>query len=167
MNKKTVGVTLIILALIIGVLAWVNAPKTAITKGTLAIVKAKETIKTFTIQDIKTMPSIKFYKQIKSASFASESGNYIGVPLRELLNKADKNLLTKGTQVITRAEDGFVSAFTAEEVTESDNIVVIYSKNGKDIGSIKSGGSGPLRVLVRNDPFGNRSTKYLYQIEVR
>ena len=44
---------------------------------------------------------------------------------------------------------------------------MVYEKDGAPLSSREEGGTGPLRILITDDPFGNRSTKYLAQIEVR
>jgi DMSO/TMAO reductase YedYZ molybdopterin-dependent catalytic subunit len=159
---------LVAMAGLIGALAWLNAPKgAAVTSGDMAVTHNGETLRVYTMEDIMAMPYIEVQKEIVSSSHGNESGLFRGIPLRALLNEVDENLLINAQQIISHAEDAFVSAFSSEEVAESDSIVVVYAKDGQGLGAMGDGGSGPLRLIIQDDPFGNRSTKYLTQIEVK
>jgi hypothetical protein len=45
--------------------------------------------------------------------------------------------------------------------------MIAYLCDGKGLGTLKEGGTGPLRVIVLNDAFGTRCCKYVYKIEVK
>jgi len=169
--KKKRGVTavilvLVILAAVVTVLALLNRPGELPVTGEVSITAGGETLKTYTAEDLRAMPYIEVQKEIVSSSFANDEGLFRGVPLRTLLENAGADL-SSASQVVVRADDGFVSAFPADEVTESDNVFLCYSKNGEPLGSREEGGSGPFRIIVTEDPFGNRCAKYVCEIEVR
>lgn len=172
MDKKKRGALIVagamaLLAAAIAVLAYLNAPKDGIERGTLAVVRGEETIARLTLAQIREMPSVSVEKEIVSSSHEGDAGLFTGVPLRAVLEAAQPGLLEGANQIVARAEDAFVTAYTAKEVQESDAILVAYEKDGAPLGSREDGGTGPLRILITDDPFGNRSTKYLAQIEVR
>ena len=166
-NALVIGCVMILLAAAIAVLAYLNAPKEAAERGTLLIVRGEETLARLTLAQIREMPSVSIEKEIVSASHENDAGLFTGAPLRAILDAVQPGLLEEANQIVARAEDAFVTAYTAKEVRESDSILVVYEKDGAPLGTREEGGTGPLRVLIQDDPFGNRSTKYLSQIEVR
>jgi hypothetical protein len=52
-----------------------------------------------------------------------------------------------------------------EEVREKNNVFLVYADNGKPL-QTKNGGEGTMRVVILNDPFGQRFTNYLVEIEL-
>lgn len=167
MKKQHIIIIIVVLAAMVGILSFVNRPQESIEKGILSITKDGETIKKFNMEDIKSLPKVEERIKFSSSNYAGEDAMYTGVPLRELLNSIDPKLLENATQVITKAEDGFVSSFTAKEVAESDSVIIAYAKNGKSLGTKQNNGEGPYRVVIKTDAFGNRSTKYLNEIELK
>ena len=156
---------LLVLAGAIAVLAAINRPKDLPERGSLAIV-AGENRAELTLDEIKALPYIEAQKEIVSSSFANDEGLFRGVPLRALLESAGADI-SAAKQVVVRSEDGFVAAFPADEVAEEDDIILAYSKNGEGLGSLSDGGTGPLRIIVISDEFGNRCAKYVSEIEVK
>lgn len=170
MKKKQwipVAGVLLVLAAAIGVLARLNAPGPDADAGSIAVFRDGESVRTYTMEEIKALPSITVHKEIVSSSHDNDEGDFTGVPLRALLDGADPALLEEGVSVAVKAADGYVSAYAAEEVAESDNILLAYAKDGTGLGTLEDGGTGPFRIVIQEDEFGNRSTKYVYQIEVR
>lgn len=168
-NKKNIIIVIAVLAILaaaVAVLAYLNRPGELPDTGSVAIKSGGETLAEYTFDDIKAMDYIEVQKEIVSSSFANDEGLFRGVPLRALLASAGADL-ENAAQAVIRSEDGFVAAFPMDEVTESDNIFLAYSKNGEGLGSLDDGGSGPLRIIVTEDPFGNRCAKYVSEIEVK
>ena len=116
--------------------------------------------------EIKELPYVDIQKEIVSASFDNDEGVFRGVPLRALMEDAGIDI-SDAAQIVIRSEDGFVSVCPAEEVRESDSALLVYAKNGEGLGGQEDGGSGPFRVLMTDDEFGNRSAKYVCALEVR
>ncbi len=156
---------LLILAAATLVLALLNRPENLPERGSVAIVSGEER-RELTLAEIKALPYIEAEKEIISSSFEDDEGLFRGVALRALLESAGVDM-SAVKQVIVRSEDGFVAVYPAEEVTEGDDIILAYSKNGEGLGSLADGGTGPLRIIVFSDEFGTRCAKYVSGIEVK
>jgi DMSO/TMAO reductase YedYZ molybdopterin-dependent catalytic subunit len=170
MKRKTqaaivVAVTIVLAAAVVA-LAQMNRPHVAVEPGTIAVTRAGKTLKVFTLAQVKELPSVQAKKTIRSSSHPSETGTFTGVPLRELLDDVDPALLKSASQVVTRATDGYVAALAADEVSTGSNVLLAYAKNGKGLGTSRDGGTGPFRIIILTDPFGNRCTKWVNQIEL-
>lgn len=157
--------TLLILAVLIGVLAWANAPPSG-EGTTITIKKDGIVLKVWTLERISALPYREISKNIQSASQQDESGLYRGVALSLLLEQTGPGLPADGDQIITRAADGYTAAFSVDEVLLDGNIIVAYARDGQPLGDRADGGSGPFRIIIRDDAFGTRGTKFLTIIEV-
>lgn len=165
-NLIIVFAVLLALALAAAVLAYMNRPAELPETGSVSVKSGGAVIAEYTLDDIAAMDSIEVHKKIVSSSFADDEGLFRGVPLRALLSVAGADV-ESSAQVVVRSEDGFVAAFPMDEVLESDNIFLAYSKNGESLGTLQSGGVGPFRIIVTEDSFGNRCAKYVSEIEVK
>ncbi|MBR6311634.1 MAG: molybdopterin-dependent oxidoreductase [Oscillospiraceae bacterium] len=157
-------IVLVVLAAAVSVLAVLNRPGELPESGSVAVTSGGETLRVFTADELKALPYIEAQKEIVSSSFANDEGLFRGVPLRALLAEAGA---PEGAQIVVRSEDGYVTAFPADEVYDSDNIFLAYSKDGEGLGSKDKNGTGPLRIVVTDDEFGTRCAKYVSEIEVR
>lgn len=170
MKKKNIIIVVIVVVVLVGaiaVLAILNAPKGEIESGTLTVVSGGETIGTFSMEELQDMEYVEVEKEIVSSSYQNDEGTFRGVPLRSIISACDENILENATQVVIRSEDAYVTAYSAEDVAESDNIFLAYSKNGESLGNKENGGVGPFRIIVTEDEFGNRCAKYVCEIEVK
>ena len=131
---------------------------------TLTFSRGEQIVRVFTIDEIKDMPAINVEKAIISASHANQYGIFTGVALETILDEADENLLKECKKFITKADDGFASVVSTDEILVGANVLVVYEKDGLGLGDYSSGGDGPLRILIVSDDYGNRSTKYLNEI---
>lgn len=170
--KKSIKILLIVagvLIVAIAVLAYVNAQKTALmgSPGTLTFVSDGNILVKYSVEELKEFDSIDFEKTIESSKEDDESGTFTGIPLEKILDEVDSSWETKYKQFIFRAEDGFTTAVYASDLSERENVFVVYAKNGEDLKDRKSKGKGPLRIIVYNDIFGNRSAYYLTSIELK
>ena len=161
---------IILLVVVIAAAAYLNRQNTedlgGDADGSLTVVREEETVREFSYEEICSMESVSFEKEIVSSNKDGESGLYEGVPLREILSAADPSILTECGSVTARAVDGFVSAYIMSEVVGSDSIVVVHEKDGEPLKKKSEGGNGPLRIVAKDDTYGTRSTMYLTQIEV-
>ena len=164
--KHVCGILLVLL-LALSVLVWQQSHNRSEESDSIGISQSGQVLHTFTMEEIKAFPPVQLEKSIASGKGENEEGLYTGVPLRVLLDSVDENLIKGSKQIISKASDGFESVYTPEEVLEEKNILVVYAKDGEPLGNASNGGTGPFRILVVNDSSGNRSTKYLNEIEVK
>jgi len=157
--------TLLILAVLIVVLTRANAPPPR-EEATLTIIRGGAVLQIWTLEQIKALPDSKLIKNNQSASHQAESGVYSGVALSVLLEQTEPGLLTGAAEIITRAADGYTASFSVDEIMLEGNIIIAYAKDGQPLGQMADGGSGPFRIIIRDDVFGTRETKYLTEIEV-
>ena len=163
-NILIAAAVLVVLAAGALILSLLNRPS-ASEPGEISV-SGGGTEKVYTMAEIKALPYVEVEKEIVSSSFDNDEGVFRGVPLRVLLEDAGQDL-SDAVQVVIRSEDGFVSVCPAEEVISSDSALLVYAKNGEGLGGLDDGGSGPFRVLMTDDEFGNRSAKYVCALEVR
>lgn len=156
-----------VLAVAVVVLAQVNRSDTVVEQGSIAITRGGRTLKVFTMAQVKALPCVRAEKTILSSSHADEHGAFTGVPLRTLLGEISPTLAASATQIVTRAVDGYVSSLSADEVSADDTVLLVYAKDGQSLGTFKNGGTGPFRIVILGDRFGNRCTKWVNEIELR
>lgn len=169
-HKKTYGIiAIILLILAVGILffAYLNRPQGFMQPGRIGINHQGEVIAVLSLEDIQALPKVEHKVTINSASEGKSTDIWAGAALKEVLDLVDPKLLQNAEQVLTRAEDGFASALTAEEIAASDAVLIAYTKNGELLKSKAEGGLGPFRLILAEDPFGNRMTKYLNELEIR
>ncbi len=166
-NALIIAAVVVVLAAVIAVLAILNKPKGEINSGTVTLLHAGETVKVFTSEEIEALPYAEVYKEIVSSSHDDAAGTFRGVWLHDLLDAADPSLRDGARQIVVTSEDAFVAAYTAEDVYDYDDIMLAYRMDGEPLKSKDDGGFGPFRIIILGDEFGNRSAKYVFQIEVR
>jgi hypothetical protein len=158
---------LVFLATAIGVLVQLNKSDVQVQQGSVAITKDSQVLAELTMDDITAMDYIEVEKEIVSSNHANDEGLFRGVPVHQILEQTVQDFASEATQVVIYAQDGYVTAFSMDEITESDNIFLAYSKNGQGLGTLDDGGTGPFRIIIQEDEFGTRSVKYVNQIQLR
>ena len=115
---KHLIVGFIILILIIGITAWIHISHDGQGADgfSLTIAKDGEIIKTFTLQEIKEMPSIEVYASLQSAQHDNAEGEFKGAELITILDQADPSLSEECSTFICAAGDGYSSAVSAKEL---------------------------------------------------
>lgn len=150
---------------LIGITMQLTGPQKE--EGTLTISRDDQVVRVFTVEEIMDMPSVEVEATIVSSDYGKETGTFTGVPMADVLNMADEAILKECKQFITKAEDGYAAMLTIKDVESKDDVLIIYKKDGKFLGSRDEKGTGPLRILIPQDPYGNRSAKYLNEITVK
>lgn len=173
-NRTALWITLalVIMAAIVGVLAYINAPRdvpAADQSGEmLRVVQGESTLKAYTMAQLQALPALSAEKEIVSGSHANDAGVFTGVALHALLkDAAGEDALADVKKIYVYAQDGYMTSYKMSEIANNDNFLLVYSKDGNSLGSMADGGTGPVRLLVVSDEFGTRSTKYTYKIEIK
>lgn len=162
-------IVLVVLIGLIGVFAILNQNNLPMpSKGKDLLIFSEDNTKVeLTIDEIKKLPTIEFEKTISSSKEDDESGLFTGVPLEVLLDEVSPDWEESYTEFLFIGEDSFVSSVFASDVSVEENVILVYEKDGEPLLSRDEGGKGPLRIVVRDDPFGNRSTYLLKTIELK
>jgi len=161
-----VAAVVVALAVAIVVLARLNRSDTVVATGSIAIVRDGATLGTFTVEQVRALRSVDAEKTLHSSSHADEKGVFTGAPLRVVLEEVSPALLDDASQVVVRATDGYVSSLDVDEVAGGDDVLLVYAKDGESLGDADDGGTGPFRIVIVSDPFGNRSAKWVNEIEI-
>lgn len=166
-KKKYIVIGVLLLVIAIVFLACLNRPQDTAEPGTIRITCQGELVKSLTLEELQALPKVEMEKTISSSNSPNETGVFSGVDLVEVLKAADPALIEDCTRVIAKANDGFVASYDKDEILRDGNILVVYAKDNKPLEGADAGGTGPLRIVVISDPFGNRCTKHLSELEVQ
>ena len=163
MNKKIL-IILFGLVLIVGAAALLNRQniegKAASQREAILFIRAGDFETQVDFETILELETAQFDEELRGGGQPAQAVNFTGVRLKDLLEKV--GVETEGkTQVITKAADGYAVALSMEEVLEDDNVYLAYKMNGVDLGKKEDGGTGPYRLIIRQDTFAQRWVKFL------
>jgi hypothetical protein len=171
MNKKFIMIILAILFLIVGVTAYLNSESIA-NKNLAqeeALVTLKENgnkVKTVDMKFVVKQGEVTFNKELDTSDSDPINHSYTGVPLINLLKSVGIKMKDK-KQVIVKAVDGYTVALTVKEVFQKDNVYLVYSSDGNLLKGKKEGGTGPYRIIIKEDQFGQRGCKFVTEVNVK
>ncbi len=172
MDKKILIVILVmlVLMLIIFITFKLNKPSIEVQKQLLdnaeiLIISDNEEV-IINIDNIKSAGEEKFQAILDTSSTKASIHTYNGIQLKELFLNL-KITISKSDIIILSGVDSFAVAYSGEEVLKDDNVYIAYMEDGKYLGTLDNGGTGPYEVIVKEDQFSNRRCKWLTKIEVR
>jgi DMSO/TMAO reductase YedYZ molybdopterin-dependent catalytic subunit len=170
MKKSNIAIlaAVVILVVLVAIISIINrqASEGVGKSGFLLIRAGGADVKEYSVSEIQNLPSVDLEKTITSSKSADESGVYTGVPLEAILDDAAPGWEDHYKEFLLKADDGFVSSVFASDVLKGENVLIVYAKDGEMLKAKEDGGIGPLRAVIAEDPFGNRSTYYLTVIEL-
>lgn len=171
LNNKGIALVIGVLVLVVGLTAYFNADgladkRDAQANALVRIGTEGSEPTTFNMEDVKAVGEESFQAVVRSSARPPSEHTFTGVALQALLVAAGIDL-EAAQQVIIRSVDGFVIALTVDEVRQKENIYLAYAMDGEGLGTREEGGSGPYQVIIREDPFSNRWSKFVTDIEVR
>lgn len=171
-NKKTsvIAAVIIVLAVAMGIFAWLNAgnladKKTSQQDATVKIVQKGKVVQ-IDLKYLKSLKKTDFSANIKKNGAAAVKTDFTGVPLDTVLKAKGFNL-DSAAQVVFSAADGYVTEVSSKEAEDPDNVYLVYERNGKPSGTRADGGTGPVETVVRKDQFSQRFCKYLMEIDIK
>jgi len=169
--NKTIVTSLIILVMIVGVTAYLNRGNIADRQemqdnAQIILLENGEEIKTVDMTFIKKQGEKTFNKELDTSETGPEIQTYTGVLLKSVIEEAGIKLDNK-TQVIVKAVDGYTVALTAAEVRKDDNVYIVYKNNGEYLQEKSKGGTGPYRIVIRDDQFGQRWCKFVMEVNIK
>lgn len=167
-NKKLILI-IAVLAIATLALAYLNMRGMSDTAddGTVTFIHNDNT-STLSFDEITALEGHEFKAIEDTSNSGPASRKFKGVLLKDVLNKAgiDDDALKGASKVIVKGLDGYVIAMAADEVLQEDSIYLAYEKNGKPLGNMKNGGSGPLQLIAVSDSFSQRWCKYVTEVTV-
>lgn len=166
-DRAAIGLV-IALGLIMIALGAVNSCATGQKlEGGLELVVNGEKIAVFTAQELSDMPSATFKATVRSSSEGTSETEFTGVEVREIILRAYPKAADGFKAVIVKAEDGYQTVMLYDEAMSAKNGYICYLMNGVPIKSKTQKGHGPLRLVIRDDQFGQRWVKYVTRIEIK
>lgn len=166
-NQLTLTGIIAALMLITVILALINGRDMSGADGSIIeIIADGVKVAELDYDDVSAMNSVEIKKTLRSGSGSDEEGVFTGVPLENVILYAYPSA-DDADSVTVKATDGFTASYDKDELNDENNVILVYKKDGKALKSAKNGGSGPFRIIVMKDAFGNRSVKYLCRIEIK
>jgi hypothetical protein len=171
-NKKVLIIIIVIAVLAAGVaiFAILNAgdtgAKQASQENATVTVKQGDTSKTFDLIYLKAFEKVEFSATMDTSKTGPQEKKFGGVPLATALKELGFDL-DGAKQIIFTAADGYASVVTAEEAKDSENVYLVYERDGEPTLSKQQGGSGPIEIVIRKDQFSQRWCKFLMEIDIQ
>ncbi len=170
-SKKTaaiIAVVILILLAACAVLVKLNNSGAAAgaEAGKITVVCGGEQVAVFELQDLQAMERVDIKKHISSGSGDDEDGVFSGVNLKDVIAAAGITLTGNEKSIMVKSEDGYTTAFEADEVMADDCVLLVYEKDGELLKGSSEGGNGPFRIVAVDDTFGTRCAKYVNAIEI-
>lgn len=170
MNKKIL-IVIVVLVLIVGVTAFLNQrgveeKKKMQREVLLSLQEDGKELKRVDLSYIKEQGEKTFSKNLDTNDSGPVEHSYTGVPLKNILTSVDIKLSGK-EQVIVKSVDGYTVALGLEEVKKDDNVYIVYKTDDSYLKPKSKGGTGPLRIVIREDQFGQRWAKFVTEVNVK
>lgn len=134
--------------------------------GRITVISDGEQAAVFELHDIQAMKRVDIKKHIASGSGVNEDGVFSGADLKDVIEAAGVTLTGDEKSIAVKSEDGYTTAFDADEVMADDCVLLVYEKDGELIKGRSEGGNGPFRIIAVDDAFGTRCAKYVNAIEI-
>lgn len=166
-DRMAVGI-IVILGLATLVLGAVNSCATEQKlEGSLEVLLNGAKVTTLTAAEISSMKGSTFKAVIRSSSEGTSEAEFTGVPVYDIALKAVPEIEGGFKAIIVKAEDGYQTVLSRDEAMLADNAYICFLMDGAPIKGKSQKGHGPLRLIIRNDEFGQRWVKYVNRIEIR
>lgn len=166
-NKKLIAViiTLAAATLTLGYINMRNIDTSAGEDKTITVIWGDNSVR-LQFDEITSLDNKEFNATEDTSKSGPTSRKYKGILLKDLLNKASiDDIAIKGySKVLVKGLDGYAIALSVDEVLSGNNVFLAFEKDGKPLGTMKKGGSGPFQLIARSDMFSQRWCKYVYEV---
>lgn len=105
----------------------------------------------------------EFPAVIRSSGNKPVETRYTGIELSKLFDSLDINTMGKN-KITFNALDGYKVVMKLEEIYEPNNVYLVFKRDGEYLKAENQGGSGPLQIVIRHDPFSQRWCKHVSEI---
>ncbi|HWQ29805.1 MAG TPA: molybdopterin-dependent oxidoreductase [Negativicutes bacterium] len=170
MKNKRLAAAIIALAaatLILGYLNMKGMDASDKAAGSITFIYGEKTVK-LSYEEITSLDSQEFKATEDTSGSGPSSRKYKGVLLRDVLYKAsiDRQDIEAASKVTVKGLDGYVIALGADEVLADKGVHLAYEKDGKPLGNMSNGGSGPVQLIAKTDTFSQRWCKYVCEVKL-
>lgn len=165
-SGKLILIVCIVLAVAVAVFALLNSDlakeKSQLSLlGEISVLQGGKETARITPKDIEAIGAETFTATQKSSGNDPVERTFTGVPLTKLLGA--KDLPLEGTKsILLRSVDGYSVTLSPEEVADSENVWLVWEADGEPLPK----DSAPYMVVIRKDPFSQRWSKMLCEIEL-
>jgi len=165
MKNKRIFIVILILAITTLALGYINRKSMGEGReeGNITFIAGDNSV-TLTYEEIIALEGKEFRATEDTSTSGPTLRNYKGVLFLDVLNKAgyDKEAVSKYKKVLVKGLDGYIIAMSGDEI--NDNVFLAYEKDGKPLGTMAKGGSGPFQLIIKADTFSQRWCKYVYEV---
>lgn len=170
MKNKILIIVISVLAVFTLVLASINMKSinaTASEEGSITFTAGEKAVK-LTFDEITSLNHVEFRATEDTSKSGPTARKYKGVLLKEVLNKAsiDDEMIANSSKIIVKGLDGYTIALAKEEVLSNKTVYLAFEKDGKSLGTMKKGGSGPFQMIAVSDSFSQRWCKYVFEVSL-
>lgn len=170
MKNRVLLITIAVLVIAVGVLAYLNQQGLGALQSQdnprLRITAQGEEVAVLELQELIDLGAHEFQATLRSSGSPDRDSSYRGVSLKAVLEHVDPGLVQRAREIIARAEDGYVVAYSIDELQMADHLYVVFEEEGKPLAGKGQGGSGPLLLMARQDEFGQRWCKFLVEVSL-
>lgn len=167
-KDKIALVTIVFLGLAMAALGAVNSCAVEQKmEGSLEVTVNGESKGILTAEELSAMKASTFKAIIRSSSEGKSEAEFTGVLVLEIVARVYPAIKDGYKAMIVKAEDGYQTVLSKEEVEQKDNAYICFLMDGAPIKPKVKKGQGPLRLIIRKDEFGQRWVKYVDRIEVK
>lgn len=168
-NRKLIIVIALLAAatLLLGYLNIRTMNTTDKEEGAITFICGENTTK-LSFDEITALEQHEFKAVEDTSSSGPASRKYKGVLLKDAFNRASINdeYIKASSKIIVKGLDGYVIALRADEILAEKGVYLAFEKNGKPLGGIKNGGSGPFQLIAKTDSFSQRWCKYVFEVSL-
>ncbi|MCG8541470.1 MAG: molybdopterin-dependent oxidoreductase [Clostridia bacterium] len=169
--KFKITLTIIILALIVGITAFINFKTLEVKKdleenAQFVIKDNGEEIAVLDMKEIQSLGPKEFKANLKSSGKEAITYTYTGVLLKDIFERYNISLIGRSS-IIVRAIDGYSVALDMDKVLEDDNVYLAYMREGEALGNREDGGRGPYQMIISKDPFSQYWCKFAIEADVK
>ena len=166
-NKKLIAIIAIltVLTLSLGYINIKSVNKASGEEGMIGFVSGEGSAR-LSFDEITGLGSKEFKAVEDTSASGPASRKFKGVLLKDVLNKISisDETIKSSSKIIVKGSDGYVLALSPDEVLADNGVYLAYEKNGKPLGNMKNGGSGPFQLIAVSDSFSQRWCKYVVEV---
>jgi len=169
--KSKITLTIIILAVIVGITAFINLKSVEVKKeleenAQFVIKENGKEIAVLDMKEIRSLGEKEFDANLKKDGKDPIYYTYTGVPMKKIFEKCGVSLDDKSAVVFT-AIDGYTVAVEVEKILQDDNVYLTFMKEGEPLGNREDGGSGPYQMIISKDPFSQYWCKFALEADAK